>query len=87
MDLYGEDDYGADGGYGVCDHDGNVAEQDSLDDEEHRSESEHKERRHGDTVGIARAYSGYRLRQIPEYHAERGSIAGNCYNCVHKNPF
>ncbi len=69
VELDGEDYYGADGGYGVGDDNGDVAEQDSLNHEEDRAKTKHQKCRHGNAIGVTRADSGYRLRQITEDHA------------------
>ncbi len=85
MDFDDEDYYGADSGDRVGDDDGDVAKKDSLDYEEHRAQTKHKECRHGNTIRISRTDSGYRLRQIAKNHAEGCSIACYIYNGIHNN--
>ncbi len=83
MDFDGEDYNGADSGYCVGDHYGDVSKKDSLDYKENGAKPQHKECWHGNPVGITRTDGCYRLRQIAKDHAKSSPIACYIYYRIH----
>lgn len=71
-ELDGEDDGRADRGDDVGDDQRPVLEYYALNDKEYGPQPEHAEGGHRYPVGIAGADGGDRLRQVSQYHAQRG---------------
>lgn len=82
VDLYAEDDDGADEREEVGDGQGPVGQENALDQKEERAEAHEQECRHGYTLGVAGAYGVDGLRQIARHHADGGGISYDVDDCI-----
>lgn len=59
----------------ICNDEGNVAPEYTVQHKEKAAQPKHNECRHRYAVGLARPDGHYRLRQIAEYHTQTCQIA------------